>query len=342
MVAAVSSVSDNTITCVGFETDDWQSPAITELLQHQIVLASASMVQASPTRPICYVGLPWATFIDRKEIPQAAQAMLWRQVGDWRRQIAQRAKLDAPEACHTVCQHIYWQRLLPLWREIGLTDLHLSHLEQDVHLEDIRVHSWHLAAANVVNEDRREGLVFGRNPAEKRWLASFIGAHMHHYRSDVRLRLRDEAARDGFHDIFYELKEDWHFNLLVYQEQVERRPLDSIQRAAERQANIRYNEVLSDSVFALCPEGAGPNTIRLWEALAVGSVPVVTAENWVWPTIPGGDLTWSDAVIHVGREEIGGLFDRLRWMRRFEPLRVAAMQKAAMEIYRRFEIKRCF
>lgn len=247
-----------------------------------------------------------------------------------------------PTELHTVCQHIYWQRLLPFWREIGITDLHLSHLEPDVHLEDIRVHSWHLAAANVVNADRREGLIFGKDPAAKRWLASFIGAHMPHYRSDVRLRLRDEAVRDGFHDILYELKDDWHFNPIVYQEQVEGRPLDAAQRAAEHRATVRYNEVLSDSVFALCPEGAGPNTIRLWEALAVGSVPVVVVEDWVWPTIPGDDIAWSDAVVHVKRDGIAGLFDRLRWMRRFEPQRVADMQKAAMEVYRRFETKRCF
>ena len=165
---------------------------------------------------------------------------------------------------------------------------------------------------------------------------------MPHYRSDVRVRLRDETLRDGFHDIFYELKGDWHFNPLVYQEQVEGRPLDAVQREDEHQATVRYNQILSDSVFALCPEGAGPNTIRLWEALAVGSVPVVVVEDWVWPTIPGDDIRWDDAVIHVRRDEIGGLFDRLRWIRRFEPHRVVSMQKAAMEVYRRFETKRCF
>lgn len=288
-----------------------------------------------------YIGLPWANYLDNS-ISVRELLERWRSE---RGNLIEEGKFPPSDSIirlHTVCQHIYWQKLLPFWREIGITDLHLSHLEPDVHLGDIRVHSWHLAAANVVNEDRREGLVFGKDPAAKRWLASFIGAHMPHYRSDVRLRLRDEAARDGFHDVLYELKGDWHFNPLVYQEQVEGRPLDAAQRAAEHRATVRYNEVLSDSVFALCPEGAGPNTIRLWEALAVGAVPVVVVEDWVWPTIPGGDIAWSDAVLHVGRGEVAGLFDRLRWMRRFEPLRVAAMQKAAMEVYRRFETKRCF
>ncbi len=30
---------------------------------------------------------------------------------------------------HTVCQHVFWERLLPLWQALGVTDLHLSHCE---------------------------------------------------------------------------------------------------------------------------------------------------------------------------------------------------------------------
>ena len=281
-----------------------------------------------------------ATCIDKGCIAQADELLIRAEADRFLKKLGEDEGLDLE--VHTVCQHIYWQKLLPFWREIGITDLHLSHLEPDVQLSDIRVHSWHLAAANVVNEDRRSGLVFGKAPENKKYLASFIGAHMPHYRSDVRLRLRDEVARDGFHDVLYELKDDWHFNPIVYQQQVEADVLNNAQIAAERVATIRYNESLSDSVFALCPEGAGPNTIRLWEALAVGAVPVVIVEHWVWPTIPGDDLSWNDAVIHVKRDETRGLFDRLRWMRRFDSAHVGNMQAAAMEVYRRFETKRCF
>lgn len=319
--------------------ESWQVPAATERLAADLHETDATPGSTGKGRIGRYLAAPWATYIDKGAMAPADETVL--------RERADRFHRDAAGAghrleLHTVCQHIYWQKLLPFWREIGLTDLHLSHLEPDVHLADIRVHSWHLAAANVINQERREGLVFARPPRAKRYLASFIGAHMPHYRADTRLRLADEVTRDGFHDVLYELKGEWHYDPVVHRQQVAGETLGAAELAAEHAATVHYNEVLSDSVFALCPEGAGPNTIRLWEALAVGAVPVVVVEKWVWPTIPGDDLAWHDAVVAVRRDEIPGLFDRLRWMRRFEADRVLVLQTNAMEIYRRFQAKRCF
>ena len=112
--------------------------------------------------------------------------------------------------------------------------------------------------------------------------------------------------------------------------------------AAERAATRRYNELLSDSVFSLCPEGAGPNTLRLWESLAVGAIPVVIVEDWVWPSIPGAGLRWEDAVIILRRDEVAGLFARLRRMRVEESGRLATMQAAGRAVYERFEKLVCF
>ena len=118
--------------------------------------------------------------------------------------------------------------------------------------------------------------------------------------------------------------------------------LSEAECAAEQAATRRYNQLLSDSVFSLCPEGAGPNTLRLWESLAVGAIPVVIVEDWVWPSIPGAGLRREDAVIKVRRDELAGLFARLRRMRVEEPERLAAMQAAGREVYERFEGVGCF
>jgi hypothetical protein len=45
------------------------------------------------------------------------------------------------------------------------------------------------------------------------------------------------------------------------------------------QKTFRYNTILSDSVFSLCPLGAGPNTLRFWESIAVGSIPVIFSND---------------------------------------------------------------
>jgi hypothetical protein len=74
-----------------------------------------------------------------------------------------------------------------------------------------------------------------------------------------------------------------------------------------------YNRILSDSVFSLCPSGAGANTLRLWESLAIGCIPVLLG---VWPNLPElpreSSLQWDDALIRCTDEDLPYLFSKLR------------------------------
>ena len=55
----------------------------------------------------------------------------------------------------------------------------------------------------------------------------------------------------------------------------------------------------------LCPAGAGPNTLRLWESLAVGSVPVLLGPT---PRLPEGGtlppIDWEAIVLRVADDQI--------------------------------------
>ena len=44
----------------------------------------------------------------------------------------------------------------------------------------------------------------------------------------------------------------------------------------------------------MCPSGSGPNSIRLWESIAYGAIPVVLSDTY----LPPGDLDlWESAVV---------------------------------------------
>jgi hypothetical protein len=58
-------------------------------------------------------------------------------------------------------------------------------------------------------------------------------------------------------------------------------------RASEKRA--RYADVLSRSRFVICPRGRGTSSIRLYETLASGRVPVIISDEWVPPTGPAWD-----------------------------------------------------
>jgi len=93
-------------------------------------------------------------------------------------------------------------------------------------------------------------------------------------------------------------------------------------------------------VFSLCPAGAGPNSLRLWEALAVGAVPVLLG---VQPMLPkGGSLPaidWDRIVLRVPDDEISSLPQRLRAI----PLPERRQrQQLGLQAYAAVRVQRCF
>ncbi len=292
-----------------------------------------------------YLGLPWATWIDktRKQAWSGGAAdaveQQWRLLGvrlSGLRQVLPTLGLGL--RVHTVCQHIYWADLLPRWRQLGVTDLWLSHCPdraaQVAQTQGLRLHPWRLYAVNVEDPSRQAGLDIGRDPAQRRWLASFVGAHAPHYLSDIRLRLKALVAEP---DVRVEVTDQWHFEDVVYRHQIQAQ----LDQAPQADASVqRYNQLLSDSVFSLCPAGAGANTLRLWESLAVGSIPVLLGP---WPRLPEGGslptLDWDRALLRCRDEELPGLLPRLRAMPLAER---RERQQRGLALFELVRSQRCF
>lgn len=319
----------------------WQYPCVTEGAAWEIH-RSLEKPGLSDGEMHVYLGLPWATWIDmeRKSAWTTAGkvAMTFQLKNIGVRISGYRAALDDLGILlrvHTVCQHIYWQDMLPTWRKLGLTDLWLSHCDERAQrcALGLQVHPWSLYAVNVRDENRRSGLVIGKPPAERKTLASFMGAHSSHYLSDVREHLRHLADVPGF---VVRVTDKWHFEDVVYAEQITRNPI----AGSNDMAVAEYNALLSDSVFALCPTGAGPNTLRLWEALAVGTIPVLLGPTADLPQ--GGNLpqiNWDEIVLRFADHEIPHLPDVLRAIPAAE---IELRQAKALAAYKLVATQRCF
>jgi hypothetical protein len=194
-----------------------------------------------------------------------------------------------------------------------------------------------LYAVNYKNPDRSEDLIKKRL-SDKRYLASFVGAFMDHYLSDIRLKLK---IFSHLPDFCIEINNQWHFNEVVYKHQVSGKMLDLDDEKAHQ--IVHYNQVLSDSIFSLCPSGAGPNSLRLWESLAIGSIPVILSDDYELPEITnltqGLDLSWKDAVIIFPEKEI----DKLeQYLRSIPGAQREKMSAAGMQIYGLIEPLTCF
>ena len=78
-------------------------------------------------------------------------------------------------------------------------------------------------------------------------------------------------------------RESWHFEQAVYDQQIlGAAPDDSEVQQFTLKAQ-EYAEVLAKTVFSLCPSGSGPNSIRFWESLRHGCIPVLLSDTWRAP-----------------------------------------------------------
>ena len=321
----------------------WQFPCRTEGAAWDLHVELSGPLAAGPEMHM-YLGLPWASWIDkdRKQAwhPDGASErerqlrFVRLRLDGWRRLLA---RVGCSLRLHTVCQHIDWRDLLSTWHSLGVTDLWLSHcpLHRPAGGGGPQLRPWRLFAVNVEDPARRDGLQVGVDPAVKPLLASFVGAHAPHYLSDIRLRLQSLAHEPGF---VIRLTPGWHFERQVYAEQVQ--GVWAGPAPVADPAVRDYNRLLTDARFALCPSGAGPNTLRLWEALAAGCVPVLLGEMPVLPE--GGSLApidWDSIVLRVRDEELASLPRRLREMPVEEVRRRA---QAGMAAFAQVRAQTCF
>ncbi|WOD41568.1 exostosin family protein [Nodosilinea sp. E11] len=68
-----------------------------------------------------------------------------------------------------------------------------------------------------------------------------------------------------------------------------------------------YVKTVKESLFCICPRGAGHSSIRLFEAMELGICPVIIADRWIPPVGP----KWEDFSVFIQEKDIAKLEDIL-------------------------------
>lgn len=291
---------------------EWQFPAITEL--H----AFAKARELLPYVPdVCYLAFPWATLIDQVNAKfdrgQALSATL--------------RNLAVPDRTYarvvTVCQHIHMGQYAELLTGAGVTDVFWSHAvkgQDEIVATDgrtLRIHPFPLYPVQAIEIDRT------KINSERRHLFSFIGAKSNQwYLTQSRewiLELLSEHPRG-----LVAGRDNWHYQKIVYDLQIHQKATDSAS-LVDDDASKGFRALLLDSIFSLCPSGSGPNSIRLWESIGAGAIPVILADTY---QLPGDPALWNSAVVFCPetREDIAALPGRLEAIAA-DPALLANMRK---------------
>lgn len=270
---------------IGYDSD-WQYPAKTEKHAFENLRSSGA---AFPHDSIYFV-FPWATLID---LLQVNGNRLWEL----------QAKLDffVPELKKhkrviTVCQHIWFKKYLYIFEAAGVTDVFASHATPDDykynHSRSVKFYPFQLYPVQKIERIK---------PVEQRkYLYSFVGAksgdgYLSKARDWIFTHLKNKD------DVFIRIRDGWHYDKIVYNKQIKNINLTPEESAAMSHHEEEYLNVLSDSVFALCPSGTGPNSIRLWEAIESGVIPVVISDRYLSPC--RSDL-WAEGVVTIAENEL--------------------------------------
>ena len=160
---------------------------------------------------------------------------------------------------------------------------------------------------------------------DTKYLYSFKGAWEPHYISKIRQNIFNMNHQK---DTVIENIGKWHFVKDVYSNiQSQSGKVDNSQDKQNRTSE--YNNLLLDSRFSLCPSGAGPNSIRFWESLAVGCIPVLLADTLELPE----HNDWDKAILRVSEHNV----ENLEILRDITDDEIKERRKKCIEIYNHFK-----
>lgn len=259
----------------------WQRPARTEeWVYDQLRKANVQSIFFQ------FLSFPWATLIDCKR----------RGKSDRVRKLEASAFKFGPRKTlirATVCQHIWALDLLPMFQRLGVTDLFWPHaVEGQNIIDDIRIHPFPLFPVRAY-----EGLNYDEKPTNenhRNYLCNFVGAYdPDGYLTPVRKWIFELPDSE---DLVIKRRERWHYEAEVYHRQIDGASLDVNSKANADSNALEYDQLLRSSIFTLCPSGSGPNSIRLWEAIAFGSIPVLLSDTL---RLPGRIEEWDDVIVRV-------------------------------------------
>ena len=273
----------------------WQYPVITE--------KTVFLQQKNNPK---YFGIPWATIIDKKFnlatlIPQF------------------RTILRGKKNCSTTCQHIHFRKIIPLCKMLGIGTIYSPHkVKGEEFINGIRIKPCPLYAVNYEdlskNKEFREiNNTVGKEKdrpkdfyiLDRKYHYSFMGGYQpKHYMSNIRANIFKHGQKNKSNNvIFIKNTGEWHFNPIVYRKQVTGVDLTNKEKKMQNIKTSIYNNILLNSRFSLCPSGSGPNSIRFWESLACGSIPILLSDRLELPYHP----LWKDAIVRCHERDLDNL-----------------------------------
>jgi hypothetical protein len=161
----------------------------------------------------------------------------------------------------TVCDHIHYHKALDTMASVGVTTLFTSHLTNP-------------AVSTITLLPFPQWPMRTSKPSDKNILYSFVGFVSHPIRRTI-LNI-DHPSNTVIAE-----RPAWYFE------------------AKGHDVGDQYTITLAKSRFSLCPVGTGPSTIRFWESLVAGAIPVLISDAIRLP-----DFDWTNCIVKIPENRV--------------------------------------
>lgn len=185
-----------------------------------------------------YLAVPWVYLINHNQLNKAPQIKL-------------------PNS-FTICQHILFDRLLPILKKIGVNVLFSPHVIKDKKYEGIKILPFPHFPVN------------GIKPGKKEIYYSFVGWTSHPVREKI-----------------FAMHHPTNCTIIRRNRWFAGDPKE-------------YKDILARSRFSLCPRGTGASTVRFWESIEAGAIPILISDEMTLPPC----FDWNETIIQVEESDV--------------------------------------
>ncbi len=257
-----------------------------------------------------FFGFPWATCIDKRINITTIYKLLLPYKED--------------KIYFTCCQHILFRKLIPLFKILNIKKVYTPHkIKNENEIHGVELVPCPLYAVNFEDNNRnKEFINIDYENINRQYLFSFMGGVQSGYLTKIRNNIFN-LPKDGKSIIIN--TGDWHFNTTVYSRmQNVNKDLNIDKKHIDKTS--QYNEILLNSRYSLCPSGSGPNSIRFWESLACGCIPVLLSDTLELPY----NIKWDDAIVIMRENDIHNIHNILS---NIDSEKESVMRKNCLNIY---------
>lgn len=168
----------------------------------------------------------------------------------------------------TVCQHDDYMKLIPLFKHLKIKKVFSPLHDRNNYIDDIEILPIPFTCNFKFDKSITKDILF-----------SFVGTPTSH---PIRQRM---AQRILGEDIIY--RDSYHVDSNFFF-------TENYKKAEETE----YQDVMERSRFSLCPRGSSPSSVRFWESIAAGTIPILISDNWVLP-----DWDWENSIIRIPEDQ---------------------------------------